>query len=103
MASCASGDPAKRGVQSLGVPGGEPRSVSLIGGPEFECVSVTVWPCPILMESGGPAAAPRRRHPVEVRRSACAPDRPCIFLTSDFFHKPVVLNICLNSSCSFYL
>ena len=47
MAPCVPGDPAKRGVQSLGVPGGEPRSVSLIGGPDFDCVSVTVWPCPI--------------------------------------------------------
>ena len=47
------GDPVKRGIQSLGVPSGEPRSVSLIGGPDFDCVSVTVWPCPILMESGG--------------------------------------------------
>ena len=25
------------------------------------------------------------------------------FLTCDFFHKPVVLNTCLNSSCSYYL
>ena len=37
MAPCVPGDPAKGGVQSLGVPGGEPRSVSLIGGPDFEC------------------------------------------------------------------
>ena len=43
----------KRGVQSLGVPSGEQRSVSLIGGPDFDCVSVTLWPCPLLMESGG--------------------------------------------------
>ena len=43
MVSCALGDPAKRGVPPLGVPGGETRNVSLIGGPDFDCVSVAVW------------------------------------------------------------
>ena len=32
MVSCAAGEPAKAGVPSLGVPGDELRSVSLIGG-----------------------------------------------------------------------
>ena len=29
----------------------------LVGGMDFDCVSVTVWPCRILLESGG-----RSRH-----------------------------------------
>ena len=79
MASFTLRDRAKVRVISLGFPGGEPRSVSLIGSPDFDCVSVAVLPYPPLMESGGvgrrfpaPVTPPGRRHPSEVRRSACA-------------------------------
>ena len=53
MASCVPGDPVKSGVSSLGVPGDGLGSVSLIGGQDFDCVSVTVWPCGILLENDG--------------------------------------------------
>ena len=42
------------GLVFLGVPGCELRSVSLIGGPDFDSVGVTVWSYRILLESGGP-------------------------------------------------
>ena len=53
MASCAPGDPEKSGLPSLGVPGDGLGSVSLIGGLDFDCVSVMVWPCRILLENDG--------------------------------------------------
>ena len=40
-------------MASLGVRGDEPCSVSLIGGPDFGCVSVTIGPCTIWLKSGG--------------------------------------------------
>ena len=42
------------GLLFLGVPGCEVRSVSLIGGADFDSVGVTVWSYRILLESGGP-------------------------------------------------
>ena len=108
MVSCAAGERAKAGVRSRGVPGDELRSVSLIGGQDFDCVSVTGWPWPISMESGGRAAAPRllflgaatllKFEDLRVRLIALV-----FFLIPDFFDKPVVLNTCLNSTCSYYL
>ena len=78
MASFTLRDRVKARVTSLGFPGGERRSVSLIGSPDFDCVSVTVWPYPPLMESGGvgrrspaPVSPPGHPHLAEVRRSAC--------------------------------
>ena len=47
------GDRVKAGVLSPGVRGDEPRGVSLIGGPDFGCVSVRIWPYMILLKSGG--------------------------------------------------
>ena len=55
---------SKAGYTVPGVPGGEARSVSLIGGPDFDCVSVRVWPCPILIGKRRPG-----------RRSSAPP--PC--------------------------
>ena len=98
----------KSGCATRGVPGDELRSVSVIGGQDFDCVSVTGWPWPISMESGGRAAAPRllflgaatllKFDDLRVRLIAHV-----LFLIPDFFHKPVVLNTCLNSICSYYL
>ena len=42
------------GRLSLGVAGDELGRVSLIGGPDFDCVTATVRPRQILLGSGGP-------------------------------------------------
>ena len=44
---------SKIGVPCLGVPGDRLGSVSLSCGQDFDCVSVTVWPCGILLENDG--------------------------------------------------
>ena len=52
MVSCATGNARKSGRPSVGVLGGEQHSVSLIGGPDFDCVSAGGRKCTPIFFSG---------------------------------------------------
>ena len=87
MASCAPGDPVKLRVPSLGVPGDGLGSVSLIGGQDFDCVSVTVWFCGILLAIDDWLLAP-----VSSRRKAVRSERAKLSLSDSSWILGVTLS-----------
>ena len=78
--ACAWEIEQKRACHRWVFSGDEPRGVSLIGGPDFGCVSVRICPCMILLKSGGYSSWMSSL--AEAPKCVCAADRLCIF--SDF-------------------